>query len=1011
MKRHPTAMITAATNAMHRATPRAPLALAFAALASLGGTLLAGCSGSDATTVSGDVPVAYVKRVSTVTLNPLTGASSLPGGDLIIRQASSPSAPEINVTAPYTQGVGDAADPEVSYDGKKLVFAMNCPTSNTATINGAKACTGHWNIWEYDMTTGGASAGSYRRITSSTTSDDVGPAYLPNGRGFVFSSNRQATSSASQALGKSYIALDEYERETVFNLHTMDINGGSITQISFNQSHDRNPVVRPDGNIMFSRWEHVADRNRFSIFTVKPDGTNMFVLYGAHADGNSFLHPRDMDPSGKYAGYVASDLMPLDRTHAGGALMFINAANYSDQNVPANSTVPTTGGQTSVTAQPLNYDMGISLYGRVTTPYPLWDGTNRVLVAYTPCEVTKYGVVVACSTLTAAEITRLSDTNRLTTDVAKDYLQDNVPPSYAIYMFDPSAQTWLEVAAPPAGFMYTDPIPLQARTEPTSVPPTSVDASLAAQNLAQIEVVSAFDTDLLGRMGDPVISTADLATGCTTAIAKTTPADPLDTRPLVADIVHIKDPANAAYGCSPLRFVRLVRAVAPPSNTIGERQAIGNTNFEQTQILGYSVVEPDGSFKLNIPADTPVGFSIVDSQGRAFQVHTNWIQARPGEKRTCDGCHSPRRGAALNTGTVVNTVPSSWVAALASQHQPGETMAGTRTRLDASLLVPASDPVYTDVWANTSKPNVTARASISLLYTGNPNAADDMSTTVPVNGVINYPDHIQPLWDAARTGGACSSCHSASDTVLDLTSTIAGTGRMTSYEALTLGPPMLNAQGQPVLQVEDGVQVVARSPALVATMASESQVIGLARSSRLSEILFGQVVMSSAAAQAQYPTPANHANLLTSAEKRLLAEWIDTGGKYYNDPFNGSSGVRTVNALNQATFVATVYPIIQSTCAAGCHIARGSNTTAPPGTSFIENKFVLTGDPTSDFNNTLTMISDVCTPANNLLLSRPSTTPHPTGAVIPGTTTPLPAVLPVGSAGYNAIASWIQSGC
>ncbi len=113
----------------------------------------------------------------------------------------------------------------------------------------------------------------------------------------MFSSNRQATSAAQQALGQSYLALDEYERETVFNLHTMDANGNAITQISFNQSHDRNPVVRPDGNIMFSRWEHVADRNRFSIFTVKPDGTNMFVLYGAHADGNSFLHPRDMDPA------------------------------------------------------------------------------------------------------------------------------------------------------------------------------------------------------------------------------------------------------------------------------------------------------------------------------------------------------------------------------------------------------------------------------------------------------------------------------------------------------------------------------------------------------------------------------------------------------------------------------------------------------------------------------------------------------------------------------------------
>jgi hypothetical protein len=213
----------------------------------------------------------------------------------------------------------------------------------------------------------------------------------------------------------------------------------------------------------------------------------------------------------------------------------------------------------------------------------------------------------------------------------------------------------------------------------------------------------------------------------------------------------------------------------------------------------------------------------------------------------------------------------------------------------------------------------------------------------------------------------------------------------------------------------DGAPTVVRSPALVETRASESEVIGLARKSRLAEILFGQVVMSTPGTQTLYPTPVapivDHSTLLNPAEKRLVVEWIDTGGKYYNDPFNGSSGVRVINTLSLASFKATVYPIIQSTCAAGCHVPRGSNTTAPPGTSFLENKFVLTGDAQSDFNNTLTMISDLCQPDTSYLLSKPSTAPHPMGAVIPGTNTPAPAVLPIGSANYNAIRTWISSGC
>jgi len=265
---------------------------------------LIGCSGSNTgsstLTVAGDIPIAYAMRSSTVTLNPLTGGPFAPGGDLIIREKSSPSAPEHNMTAQFTQGVGDVTDPEVSYDGKKIVFAMNCPASNPSTIIGVPACTGRWNIWEYDMSTGGITGGTFHRITGSSQDDDVAPSYLPAGGGFVFSSNRQTKSFANQALGRSYYALDEYERERVFNLHTMDPIGSNIQQISFNQSHDRNPVVRPDGSIMYSRWDHVGGRNRFTVFTTKPDGTNLFVLYGAHNDGNSFLHPRDMDPNGRF---------------------------------------------------------------------------------------------------------------------------------------------------------------------------------------------------------------------------------------------------------------------------------------------------------------------------------------------------------------------------------------------------------------------------------------------------------------------------------------------------------------------------------------------------------------------------------------------------------------------------------------------------------------------------------------------------------------------------------------
>jgi hypothetical protein len=968
--------------------------------------VLSGCSGSgksdaDSLSTEGAVPIAFVKRVNTIGANPTNGAPSAPGGDLMVKELSSPGATEHNLTADITQGKGDASDPEVSYNAKKIIFSLKCPVSNTSQVDGQPACTGRWNIWEYDMTDATLTTGMFRRLTSSTEDDDVDPAYLPEGRGFVFSSNRQTKSKLNQALGHSYFALDEYERERVFNLHAMSATGTNIRQISFNQSHDRNPIVRPNGDIMFSRWDHVGGRNHFKIFRMKPDGTDLFVLYGSHSEGNSFLHPRDMDPNGQYAGFVASDLMPLSRTQEGGGLMFIDVANYSEQN----TGIPAEGGQAHATTQAMNLGGGLSRYGRATTPFPLWDGTDRVLVAYRPCEVSRGTDVVACATLSAEEMTRLEDENRSEADIATDEVQDNVPPPYAIYMFDPAKQTWLNVAAPPAGFMYTDPVPIMLRPGPAVVEPTSVDTDLAAQGLGLLEVRSVYDTDGLGRMSDAVLSAADLPEGCTASIPKTTPTDTLDTRAEVADIVKLKDPADPAYRCGPARFIRAVRAVAPPASMMGLREAIGETEFEPQQILGYAPIDPDGSFKLHVPADTPVLLAVVDEQGRAFQTHTNWIQVRPGERRTCDGCHSPRRGGALNAGTVADTLSSALRSALAGAHQSGQTMAGTRTQVDPAALKLVRDMLYADEWADTSQPGVLPRATITVKYDGNAQTADNLGTTVPTNGIINYPDHIQPLWSRDRGANTCTNCHNASSGKLDLTASFAGTGRLVSYEKLLIGEPQLDANGQPVTRLEEGVPVLQRLPALVFNMASEGGALGLARQSRLIEILSGQALMADATARSVHPTPPptapNHASLLNAAEKRLVAEWIDLGGQYYNNPFDGAN-VRSVTTLSQENFEAKVYPILKAQCA-NCHQAVGSNGTE---TTFRNNRFVLSGDVEGDFGVTLTMISNTCAPASNYLLQRPSTVPHPAAAT--GQTT---AVLPVGSANYNTMSTWIASGC
>ncbi len=967
----------------------AACALATAAMALISACGSGSASSTDTVAVNGNVAIAYAMRRSTIMMNPTDGAPSAAGGDLMVREKSSPSAREFNITAAITQGTGNVSDPEVSYDGKKIVFALTCPTTNTAQINGAAACTGRWNIWEYDMSAG-LDKGTLRRITESTTSDDVDPAFLPAGRGYVFSSNRQ-TQTKSVINGQEVFAIDEYERERVLNLHTMNADGDAITQISVNQSHDRNPVVRANGDIMFARWEHVGPRNRFAIFKAKPDGTDMFVLYGAHSPGNSFLHPREMDPSGRFKGQVASSLMSLSGTREGGALMLVDVENFSENNTPANGRVTALAGQSHLTDREIPAERGLSLVGRATTPYPLWDGTDRILVSFRTCEVTKDGVVIPCARLTAAEVERLNS-ERTMEEEAADGIQDNVPPIYSVYMYDPRAQTWLIVAAPPSGFMYTDPVAIQSRAEPAVASGTTVDPTLAAANKAVIEVRSIYDTDGLNRMGEAVLAAVDLPANCVRGIAQTTPTHADDTRTSVADIAKIKDPADPAYHCAPARFVRATRAVAPQEGMSGMREAIGETDFEPQQILGYAAVEPDGSFKLEVPADTPLALSIIDTKGRALQSHLNWIQVRPGERRTCDGCHSPRRGASINDATMTNTLPAALLPAMSGAHRSGETMAALRTRIDTGALQLLNDMMFSDVWADTSRSGVTARAPITITYAGLP------AGTAPANGTINYPDHVQPIWERN-----CVSCHAAGNARLDLSATISGTGRLTSYQELLLGDPVIGANGQPVTRLRDGVREIVRGPALVETMASGAD--GLTRSSRLGEILYGEQLKASAAARTAFPAPTvDHATLLTDAERRVVTEWMDLGGQYFNNVMASNSPARSAAALSRTTFDSTVHPVLRSQCAT-CHQPAGSSGAASSGASFANNRFVLTGSPMGDYNVTLSMISDTCNLNSNALIVRPSTSPHPNGAA--AGSTPLPA----GSAGYTAIANWITSGC
>ena len=50
----------------------------------------------------------------------------------------------------------------------------------------------------------------------------------------------------------------------------------------------------------------------------------------------------------------------------------------------------------------------------------------------------------------------------------------------------------------------------------------------------------------------------------------------------------------------------------------------------------------DGSFFVEVPADRLLHFQVLDSDRRVVGNQLTWIYARPGETRSCVGCHERR---------------------------------------------------------------------------------------------------------------------------------------------------------------------------------------------------------------------------------------------------------------------------------------------------------------------------------------------------------------------------------
>ena len=859
---------------------------------------LAGVQTQDPGTLN--FPLAYVKRPAPAnTANADIDArdliTSTTGGDLYIRDQATAGAAETNVTKSITMGMGDVRDLDVSVDGKKLVFSLRLPLNPNKPNTDDSQPT--WKIYEYD-----AVAKTLTQLTNddTTAGHDVGAHYLPDGR-IVFSSSRQA---ATQAIlideGRpQYPAQTDDRKQAIFLLHVMNADGSNIHQISSNTNHDFAPSVLANGQIVFSRYESV-NGDQISLYHTNPDGTTLELYYGAnsHATGVNIAGTNNnviqfLNARQRADGKLIAIARPFLGTQQGGDIVTIDAENFVELHQPATPTGSAGTAQSSSTALGVTTDADKpSLGGRFASAYPLYDGTNRMLVSWAPCLVINTTV-----TPNTTSVCTDANTSGATVQLA--------PPQYTVWVYDGDKGTLSPILGAEAGMVIVDPVIMQARTPvPKFVPdvvPTGAAADLANNSnggLGVLSIRSVYDFD-----GTDVVA------------AETANAFP--------NLAALADPKLATADQRPARFLRVTKAVEIPDKTVRKinASAFGPAGMGMREILAYVPVQPDGSVKVELPAHVPFTIDVLDKNARRIGPrHESWLQVMPGETKTCNGCHTqgntsePSHGRAgltksVNAGAAAAGAPFPDTVASLPVANVGDTMADTAVwntcqsgapKTVVCAQIPSIDVIYTDIWTDATKAGRAPDVSFSYLYA-------DLSTLTPANShcaiwdplcrsTIHYPLHLQPVWKLPRqtvaangtvtTDHTCTLCHNPASAAnaalqmvpagqLDLTdSASADPTVVTSYEELlfahneqTLNMGILQDLLVPQPGSATGVPV-SLAPPMVAGSASAS----VPKFLRMFDGTFHDPVL-------------DHTGFLTKAELRLIAEWLDIGAQYYNDPF------------------------------------------------------------------------------------------------------------------------------
>ncbi|MEA3224809.1 MAG: hypothetical protein U9Q07_02580 [Planctomycetota bacterium] len=187
---------------------------------------------------------------------------------------------------------GVIRDPDVSFDGKRILFAWKKSDMED-----------DYHLYEMDFETE-----RVRQLTFGLGFADYEGAYLPSGD-IIFNSTR-------------CVQIVDCWWTEVSNLYRCDKDGKYLRRLTFDQVHTNFPTVMADGRVIYMRWDY-NDRAQIypqGLFQMNADGTTQTELYGNSSwFPTTILHAREIPGTRKLIAVLSGH-----HTHQRGKLAIID---------------------------------------------------------------------------------------------------------------------------------------------------------------------------------------------------------------------------------------------------------------------------------------------------------------------------------------------------------------------------------------------------------------------------------------------------------------------------------------------------------------------------------------------------------------------------------------------------------------------------------------------------------------------------------------------------------------